>query len=401
VARVQNVTGVATRAAILAARPNPHEPAGMSAEFLFASCQPGAERALKDDVARNQPRLRFAFSRPGFVTFRVAEAQRDGATAVASVFARTSGHSLGKIGGADDAELAGAFWKEIRAQLPPASRKRARHLHVWQRERPLPGDDDFDAALLAPAAAAGSALLAAQPPSGASTLALNATARNGDLVLDCVLVAPGEWWLGWHTVTSAEHRWPGGVPPLIAPERMISRAYLKILETLLWADLRVAAGDHCVEIGSAPGGACLALLERGCVVTGIDPAEMDPLVLAQPGFTHVRSRAKDVKHSVFRDCRWLVMDANVAPKYTLDTAAAILARPNVRPEGVVLTLKLTDPRLAIQLPAFAARLARCGYRRVRLRQLAFNRQEICVVATDRHTSSRETGGGAPKASVPG
>ncbi len=117
-------------------------------------------------------------------------------------------------------------------------------------------------------------------------------------------------------------------------------------------------------------------------MTGIDPAEMDPAVLAHPGFTHVRARAKDVKRSVFRDCRWLVMDANVAPNYTLDTLDGLLTQAGVRPEGLVLTLKLTDPKLAEKLPAVAERIRRHGYRRVRMRQLAFNRQEICAVVTD-------------------
>jgi 23S rRNA (cytidine2498-2'-O)-methyltransferase len=211
---------------------------------------------------------------------------------------------------------------------------------------------------------------------------VNATAAVGELVLDCALVERHEWWVGWHRATSPETRWPGGVPPLALPERMISRAYLKILEALECAELPIAAGDRCVEIGSSPGGSCLALLERGLHVTGIDPAEMDPAVLAHPNFTHLRARAKDVKHSVFRDCRWLVMDANVAPNYTLDTLDALLSQPGVRPKGLVLTLKLTDPKLAEALPSIAERIRRYGYRRVRMRQLAFNRQEVCAVVTD-------------------
>ena len=165
-------------------------------------------------------------------------------------------------------------------------------------------------------------------------------------MLDCVLVERNEWWLGWHRAGSPETRWPGGVPAIAVPPRMISRAYLKIVEALEWSKLPLAAGDRCVEIGSSPGGSCLALLERGLVVTGIDPAEMDPPVLAHPGFTHVRARAKDVKRSVFRDCRWLVMDANVAPGYTLDTLDALLTQGGARPDGLVLTLKLTDGKLA-------------------------------------------------------
>jgi len=102
--------------------------------------------------------------------------------------------------------------------------------------------------------------------------------------------------------------------------------------------------------------------------------------LAHSGFTHVRARAKDVKRSVFRDCRWLVMDANVAPSYTLDTLDGVLTQAGARPEGLVLTLKLTDPAWAEKLPQLAERIRRYGYRRVRMRQLAFNRQEVCAVA---------------------
>jgi 23S rRNA (cytidine2498-2'-O)-methyltransferase len=202
----------------------------------------------------------------------------------------------------------------------------------------------------------------------------------GEPVLDCILVERGEWWLGWHRAASPETRWPGGVPPIALPERLISRAYLKIVEALEWSELPIRAGDRCVEIGSSPGGSCLALLERGLLVTGIDPAEMDSMVLAHPHFTHVRARAKDVKRDVFRDCRWLVMDANVAPNYTLDTLDGVLTAGGARPEGLVLTLKLTDPALAGELPSIAERIRGHGYRHVRMRQLAFNRQEVCAVA---------------------
>lgn len=347
----------------------------MSARFLFVVTQEGAERPLKNEVAREHPELRFAFSRPGFVTFRFPDESAAGEFSLRSVFARTWGHSLGKVSGNDDAQLARDAWglviEQIHEQTLP-------HVHVWQRERPLPGDETFDASADARASTVGNLLVEqrANPPQRPT---VNAAAATGELVVDCVLVERNEWWLGWHRAASPETRWPGGVPPIASVARPISRAYFKIFEALEWSELPVAAGDRCVEIGSSPGGSCLALLERGLLVTGIDPAEMDPDVLAHPNFTHVRSRAKDVKRSVFRDCRWLVMDANVPPSYTLDTLDGVLTSGGARPEGLVLTLKLTDPAFAEKLPAIADRLRRYGYSRVRMRQLAFNRQEVCAV----------------------
>jgi len=347
----------------------------MSARFLFVVTQAGAERPLKNEIAREHPELKFAFSRPGFVTFRLPdESAADGLT-LRSVFARTWGHSAGKVGGGDDALLARDAWRLVVERL---HEQEARHVHVWQRDRPLPGDEGFDGSADELAHTVGE-LLVEQCAGSAQRPALNIAAAAGELVVDCVLVERDEWWLGWHRAASRETHWPGGVPPISVPPRLISRAYLKIVEALEWSELPVAAGDRCVEIGSSPGGSCLALLERGLLVTGIDPAEMDPDVLAHPNFTHVRSRAKDVKRSVFRDCRWLVMDANVPPSYTLDTLDGVLTNGRARPEGLVLTLKLTDPAFAEKLPAIADRLRRYGYRRVRMRQLAFNRQEVCAV----------------------
>ena len=120
---------------------------------------------------------------------------------------------------------------------------------------------------------------------------------------------------------------------------------------------------------------------------GIDPAEMDAAVLAHPRFTHARARARDVPRAAFRDARWLISDTNVAPKHTLDTVEGIVTARDVRLEGLVLTLKLTDPRLTAELPAFHKRIRGWGYQHVRARQLAFNRQEVCVVATERVDAS--------------
>ncbi len=349
--------------------------------FLFAACQPGSEAALKGDVARRDATLRFAFSRPGFVTFRIADdAADDSPPALRCAFARTWGYSLGKVVGSN--ELARDLWRLVAAERASHGIAHFRHLHVWQREGALPGDEGFDATAATPAQEAG-ALLLAQRPKSATEPSLNTEVPSGEAVLDCVLVEPHEWWVGWHHASSPETRWPGGVPLLGAPPNMISRAYLKIEEALRWSELPIKPGDRCIEIGSAPGGSCAALLERGCIVAGIDTAEMDPAVLANPRFTHLRARARDVPRTAFRDTRWLMSDTNVAPKHTLDTVEAIVNARDVRLDGLVLTLKLTDPRLAGELPAFHKRIRGWGYQHVRARQLAFNRQEVCVVATER------------------
>jgi len=151
-------------------------------------------------------------------------------------------------------------------------------------------------------------------------------------------------------------------------------------EALDWAQFPLEKDQQAVEIGCAPGGASQALMERGLLVTGIDPADVDPVVANDPRFHHVKKRGADVQRREFRKTRWLAADMNVAPQYTLDTVEAIVTHPEVKIQGLLLTLKLLDWDLAAMVPDYLERIRGWGYRDVRARQLQFNRQEICVAA---------------------
>jgi 23S rRNA (cytidine2498-2'-O)-methyltransferase len=171
-------------------------------------------------------------------------------------------------------------------------------------------------------------------------------------------------------------------------EEVISRAYWKMLEALTWSQLPVVRGDKCVEIGSAPGGASQALLRAGLHVTGIDPAEMDEELLEHPRFTHVKKRAGDMKRREFRGVRWLMADSNVVPDRTLAMVEDIVTHREVNVRGLLLTLKLPEWDLAEHIPEYVARVRSWGFRYVRTRQLAFNRQEICLAALRDRTLRR-------------
>lgn len=357
-----------------------------SPRFLLTTCQVGAESALKHELARRGDTFRFAYSRPGFVTFKLSEAV-DWADdyPLRAVFARAHAFSLGRVAGATEADRVAAVAKAL-------GETEYRRLHVWSRDREPPGHHDFEPGPSPEAAAVRTAVLAALPPATAQALA-DATARVGERVLDLILVGPDEWWLGQHRAHDIVSCQPGGLFALELPYAAVSRAWLKMEEALRWAELPMRPGERCVELGCAPGGSCQALLERGLVVTGVDPAEMHPAVLAHPNFTHLRKRGADVRRSVFRGVRWLTADMNVAPRYTLDTVEAIATHPVVQLAGMLLTLKLTDWRLADELPTLLARIRGWGFPRVRARQLQYNRQEVCVLA---RTIASRRGGRRPR-----
>jgi 23S rRNA (cytidine2498-2'-O)-methyltransferase len=172
------------------------------------------------------------------------------------------------------------------------------------------------------------------------------------------------------------------------PDHAVSRAYAKMVEALAWSDLPLAPEDECVEIGCAPGGASQALLERGLFVTGVDPAEVDPAVLAHPRFRHLKKRGRDVRRKEFEGVRWLAADMNIAPEATLDEVEAIVTNPGLAIRGLILTLKFSDWKQAARLPEFVARVHGWGYRDVRTRQLTTGGQEVCLIALKRKALRR-------------
>ena len=319
-------------------------------DFAFATCLPGLEGALKKDVARARPELRFAYSRPGLVTFKAEGAIADD-DVPGSAFARVWGRSLGPARTPEDAahqlELAGV-----------------QRVHVFAREP----DAEVDLAAWRDAATARSDARAGE-------------ARAGELVAD-VIVAPGEpAWLGLHRADAHHARWPGGLVPASVPDDAPSRAYAKIEEAIAWAELPVDAGHVALEIGCAPGGAMLALARRGLDVWGVDTAELAPVVLAEPRVHHLKTKVGALRWEELPErVDWLLVDVNLAPQVALHEVARLMPRLRAL-RGAIITLKLNDDAVVAELPKLVDRVHGLGFARVRLRHLPSNRRELCAVAT--------------------
>ncbi len=348
----------------------------LNSGFLYTTCQIGAEPALKREIAERHPEFRFAYSRPGFLTFKLpAERALKADFLLKSVFARAFGFALGKV-------TAESLEDRGREVLQLAGERPFTLLHVWPRDLHTPGHRGFTPGLNEHSNAAREAILAAWPESDPRRgwLVQPPREKPGQLVLDCIVVGRNEWWVGYHLTAGYVSRLPGGLQTIELPPHAVSRAYLKMREALAWAQFPFEQDQQAVEIGCAPGGASQALMEQGLLVTGIDPAEVDPVVANDPRFNHVQKRGADVQRREFRKTRWLTADMNVAPQYTLDTVEAIVTHPEVEIRGLLLTLKLLDWDLAAMLPEYLERIRSWGYSDVRARQLQFNRQEICVAA---------------------
>jgi 23S rRNA (cytidine2498-2'-O)-methyltransferase len=319
-------------------------------EFAFATCLIGLEPALKLDVAQRRPALRFAYSRPGMVTFKASGAVTAG-DEPGSVFAHVWGRS---IGAARDAEAA----QQLIAPLA------ADRLHVFARDPEVETE-------LAPWTALD---LGGIPVGGA--------ARDGELVADVIVGAAGEpVWIGAHRHDPSRPAHPGGAIPVDVPPAAPSRAYAKIEEAIAWARIPIAAGQVALEIGAAPGGAALALASRGLDVWAVDPGDLAPHIAALSNVHHLAIKVGALRWEQLPPrIDWLLVDVNLAPQVALHEVARLIPRLRTHLRGAVITLKLNDWEFVGELPAFVERIRQMGLPDVRLRHLPSNRRELCAVA---------------------
>lgn len=347
--------------------------------FVFIVCQYGAEQPLKQLALQSQDHdesaWRLAFSRPGLLTLKYVGNQATPPT-LASPLIRLTGRGLGTAR-SEQADI--CFEKTWQLAFIADELPKWDAVHIFQRDRAMPGFRSFEpgqSELSRAVAQAFGDWLAQRNV----RLPINEEAAQGQQVLDIILSEPNQWFVGCHVVEAVHERWPGGVPPVVASPEMISRAYLKIAEALMWSQFPIASGDPVVEIGSAPGGASQRLLDMGMTVTGVDAAEMDELVLEHPRFEHWRMKAAAVKRKLYEKFKWLVCDANVAPNYTLDVLGDIFSQEGTKIEGLILTFKLSSWEQMKHLGEQLERIRHLGFARVQARQLAHNRHELCVIA---------------------
>jgi len=320
-------------------------------EYVFALCNPGAERALKAEVAEAGLDWRPSYQRRGLVTFKIAGGfdWKDLTSNLAC--ARRLGVSLGKFAGPDEAE---ACLREHGIAVIH------RLKHEDHRIRP-------------------------QGREGLPLL------KPGDELGTLIEFGEGECWVGVHKHVPLLSPWPGGDAGLEMPAESPSRAWLKLEEAVRFFGLEFSANDIVVELGCAPGGVVHALLQRGVSVIGVDPAKMADVVMAHaiagrdqatvqwPWFFHCRKPAALVsKRDLGQGVTWFMSDMNQAPDVVLrECARFVKMAPSIR--GVLITLKLTEMEQVADKGLWLAALREMGFPQVRLQQLAVHHREFALL----------------------
>lgn len=297
--------------------------------FYFAVTNPEVEPLLKQEVATGYPQLKFSYSRPGFLTFK-----GENATAFSPWMCRLSGLCLGKKS------------VEELLQLPKA--------WLWKRL------DQFN------------------PPKELVELSDKSLFKIGEKVTLIMMVGEHEYWVGEYILKKTHFQTPGEVSSIEKRETP-SRAYYKIAEAYEAFDLPMDYEEKVLELGSAPGGASLFLLDQELKVFGVDPAVMDPMVLKHRNFRHIRKPFETLNAENFKeDIDWIVSDVNLPPGVVIKEVERFLTF--LEPRGLVLTLKLNQDRHFKMLKPILESFKKKGFSQVELKYLPSHRQEICLVA---------------------
>ena len=339
----------------------------MNPRFYFSVCQVGAEKAVKAEVLLEFPQLRFAFSRPGFITFKEEDDVTPELVLKRGIFTRLWGVVLGQT------KDRTAF-KDIFALIPKNG-----IVQAFDRDQHIPGDEPPDYFKNGNI----QAMLTAE-----LFKTSNAKPLPGNAVYSLIWIDDFHVFLGRHTHTENLSTAPGNNPDLPLPEESPSRAWLKIEEAFYRFKPIITKGQATLEVGCAPGGASTAILSRGLFVTGIDPQKMDPRVLANPNFTSVKKFARYVTPDDLRSCNpdLLVMDMSIPPADALAELAHVISvlralyGKELKIRQGFFTLKLNDWKLVSEIPAYLKRLSQIGFNDLHPTQLCSNRQEFFVWA---------------------
>lgn len=368
----------------------------LESPFLLIVSREGREEFVKNELATRFLGAKFAFSRPGFLSFKQSDAvsatQKNWKWSSTEnlIFPLRSALFVGKwtaekgfvltptISAADLAgAVAGAGTLHFHAlDFTPVS-KENEFTRTLSREEFAEKFSGCLSTIQESLASVGLAAAIEQAP-------WNEDAAVGDPILQAIAVSDTEVWLGWTRLRETEFGFPGGESHITAPEGAPSRAYLKFAEAARLIEKKFGkpifkVDDRAIEIGSAPGGACFGLLERGLRVTGVDRGRMDPIILQNIKFTPVDSSIGDWMFPETVNAEWLLIDMNAEARIAVRECKPLTDYIKRGLKGIFFTLKLNQVEYALATERLARMTAQdLGLSLVFIHQLPSNHQEIAL-----------------------
>jgi 23S rRNA (cytidine2498-2'-O)-methyltransferase len=177
--------------------------------------------------------------------------------------------------------------------------------------------------------------------------------------------------------------WPGGRLKLAASAPQVSRAEFKLEELLKLFQLPSGRGRRALDLGASPGGWTRVLLANGYEVWAVDPAPLDPRVMADHRVVFKQTTAGRFLRGPAPRFHLLVNDMRMTPE--LSSRVMVDAAAHLTAGGyAVMTLKIS-PKDPLRSVRRATGILGRAYEIVFLRQLFHNRHEITLVGRRRRS----------------
>lgn len=93
-----------------------------------------------------------------------------------------------------------------------------------------------------------------------------------------------------------------------------SRAYLKLWELITVHGIRPKAGEHCLDLGSCPGGWTWVLQTLGAEVTSVDKAPLDERIGSLPNIHYLKKDAFTLRPEEVKNVDWFFSDIICYPE---------------------------------------------------------------------------------------
>ena len=191
-----------------------------------------------------------------------------------------------------------------------------------------------------------------------------------------VVLTPDRGFLGLSRAEDNLSDWAGGARRFRREPEQISRAEFKLLEAMEVFQLDPSKARTALDLGAAPGGWTRVLRQLDIEVTAVDPADLAPVLRADPGVRHVRLLAQDYLPQVDGAFDLILNDMRMDSRDSARLMA--MAAESLHPRGwALMTLKLPKRGTKPTMDAALA-LLRDSYEIAGVRQLFHNRSEVTV-----------------------
>ncbi len=161
-------------------------------------------------------------------------------------------------------------------------------------------------------------------------------------------------------------------------ERPLNRAEWKIKEALREFEIHLGPGARVLDLGAAPGGWTGVLASIASEVVAIDPADLDPRVVALPNVRHVCARADAVDVRQLGEFDLMTCDMNLDPTESAEIMCrlATTLKPGA---SAIMTIKyMTRQRHRHETDARRT-LEGCGFTEIAMKHLPHNGHETTAV----------------------